>query len=110
MKRVCAAIVLAIPIAWVATGFADHSGWRWDGLLMCLISPGFPLSVKLAPRLPIGNPADLLDAIARIGLTTVTINFIYYAAVCYGVLTSLLSLIKNANPQSARLSNGTQVR
>ena len=25
---ICAAIVLAIPVAWVATGFADHLGWR----------------------------------------------------------------------------------
>ena len=54
MKRVCAAIVLAIPIAWAATGVADHSGWRWNSFPMCLISPGLPLSLKLSPQSPMG--------------------------------------------------------
>jgi hypothetical protein len=90
MKRAIAAIAIAIPGAWIATGFADHSGWSTSGVAMCLIAPGllFVFNVPLHLTLTTGG----LNALAIAGLTALGISVVYYFVLCYGVLTIASSL------------------
>lgn len=97
-KRVAIAIIAAIPLAWIATGFADHSGWSTSGIATCLIAPSlfFVLNVRLPPALlQTSDPNPItggLKGLAITGLTALGINVLYYAALCYAVLTLMASL------------------
>jgi len=84
MRRVIAAVVIALPLAWIATGFADHSGWKPDAIGMCFLAPG--LTLVLNDAVPLGRPSNWLDAAARSGTTALVITLAYYTALSYGAL------------------------
>lgn len=83
MKRLLASVLIAVPVAWVVTGFADHSGWSMKGIAMCLFSPGIALMIDSHSSLRYGDTWTL----GELGVTILTVNIAYYAALSYGVLT-----------------------
>jgi hypothetical protein len=87
MKRIIAALVIALPLAWIATGFADHSGCKPDGIGMCLLAPGLTLVLKNA--VPFGHPSNWLNAVARAGTTALSVTLAYYTALSYGLLANV---------------------
>lgn len=97
MKRAVAALVVAIPVAWIATGFADHSGWSTNDLAMCLLAPGLALALNV--RLPLGHPTSWLGGLAPVAFTALAINLLYYAGVVYSVLTIIFALGKKYGPK-----------
>ncbi len=94
MRRIIAALAIALPLAWIITGYADHSGWKPDGIGMCLLAPGMALVLKGA--VPLGQPSNLLDAVAKAGLTALVANWAYYTGLSYGVLAVRSGLRRKA--------------
>jgi hypothetical protein len=92
MKRLLASVVIAVPVAWVVTGFADHSGRSVNGIAMCLFSPGIALMLDSHSSLRYGDTWTL----GELGFTILAVNIAYYAALSYGVLT-IRSAFRNSS-------------
>jgi ABC-type Fe3+ transport system permease subunit len=92
MKRLLASVVIAVPVAWVVTGFTDHSGWSANGIAMCLFSPGIALMLSSHSVLWHADTWTL----GELGVTLLAVNVAYYAALCYGVLT-IRSAFRNSS-------------
>jgi len=77
-KRLLGA-VLALPVAWIALGWADHSQFT---ALIWLFSPGLPIAIHV----PVAA-SGLLDGIAKVAMIALLIDSVYYAALIFGVLS-----------------------
>src|SRR5262245_39868961 len=71
LKRLCAAIVLAFPLVWLATAIGDNPST--PGLVRIAISPG----MAVALHLPMWGQGGWLDAVAQTGMTALALNLLY---------------------------------
>jgi len=78
-KRLLGTAVLALPVAWIALGWADHSQIP---ILIWLLSPGLPIALHI----PISG-TGFLDRVAKAAMTALLIDFAYYAALIYAALS-----------------------
>lgn len=80
-KRLLGAAALALPIAWIALGIADHSELTF---VTWLYSPGLPLVFDI-PQLSfiVIRPLAALAVVAMIALA---IDFLYYTLLIYAGL------------------------
>ena len=78
-KRLMATAVLALPVAAGALGWADHSHIT---PLIWLFSPGLPIALHVSV------PASgFLDAVAKVGMLALLIDFAYYTALIFAGLS-----------------------
>ena len=78
-KRLLGSLVLALLVAWIALGWADHSQLR---VLIWFLSPGLPLALHV-PVVASG----LLEGVAKLAMIALLIDFAYYAALIYATLS-----------------------
>lgn len=78
-KRLLGTAVLALPVAWIALGWADHSQ---PSVLIWLLSPGLPLAL----RVPVAA-TGFLDGLAKVAMIALLIDFAYYSALIFAALT-----------------------
>lgn len=86
MKRLVGAVAIAIPVAWFATGWADHSGYIPNAPLMWLVSPGLMTLFHL-PSYPLIRVNGFLTGLAIVGLFAVGVDTLYYSLIAYAVLS-----------------------
>jgi hypothetical protein len=77
-KRLLGTATLALPMAWIALGWADHAH---VAVLIWLFSPGLPLALHV----PV-PAAGFLDGVAKGGMVALLIDFAYYAALIFAGL------------------------
>ncbi len=77
-KRLLGTAVLALPVAWIALGWADHSQFT---ALIWFLSPGLPIAIHV----PVAA-SGLLNGIAKVAMIALLIDYAYYAAlICAGL-------------------------
>jgi hypothetical protein len=91
MKRGFAALVAALPLAYLAIGLAVHFGWRESGAAMWAVSPGAAFVLN---GTDMGDPSSGVVGSMGGGVLMLLLNFPYYAALCYGVLCAAFALGK----------------
>lgn len=78
-KRRLVTAVLALLVAWIALGWADHSQLS---VLIWLLSPGLPLALHV----PVAA-TGFLDGVAKVAMIALLIDFACYAALICGGLS-----------------------
>src|SRR5215472_5816931 len=85
-KRFVGAMLLAVPAAWIATAIGDST--KTPELIRALISPG----MTLALHIPF-HPESLLDAVGKVGMTALAINWLFYSLISYGSLLCISAFL-----------------
>jgi hypothetical protein len=78
-RRLLLTAALAVLVAWIALGWADHSE---PSVLIWLLSPGLPLALHV----PVAA-TGFLNGLAKVAMIALLIDFAYYAALIYAGLS-----------------------
>ena len=78
-KRLRLTAALALLVAWIALGWADHSQ---PSVLTWLLSPGLPLALHVHVA-----ATGFLDGLAKVAMIALLIDFAYYSALIFAALS-----------------------
>jgi len=86
-KRLLGALLVAVPATWLTTAIGDNA--NIPQLVRALISPGMTIALRLDIR-----GEGFFDTVAKVSVTALLLNEVYYTLIIYGLLTCAVTLLR----------------